>query len=93
MSAQPHQCALTWRARSPQGLQQSTAVIWSILTYMQEIYLSMVSWLLRHVCVIWAPMGWEIVSQEVCPLGLGVDSEGVLFGCALHPDVVLTAPS
>ena len=44
-------CALTWQARSPQGLQKSTAMILSILTSMQEIYLSMVSWLLRHVCV------------------------------------------
>ena len=39
------------------------------------------------------PMGWEIVAQEVCPLGLGVDSEGILFGRALHPGFVLTAPS
>ena len=69
-------CALTWQARSPQGLQKYTAMIWSILTSMQEIYLSMVSWLLRHVCVMChvGPMGWEIGAQEICPPVLGVYS-------------------
>lgn len=66
-ASHPNQCALTWQARSPQGLQQSTAMIWSILTSIQEIYLSMVSWLLRHVCVIWAPWVWKLWRRRSVP--------------------------
>ena len=66
-ASHPHQCALTWQARSPEGLQKSTAVIWPILTSMQEIYLSMVSWLLRHVCVIWAPWVGKLGRRRSVP--------------------------
>ena len=62
-----HQCAVTWQARSPQGLQKSTAMMWPILTSMQEIYLSMVSWLLRHVCVICAPWVGKLGHRRSAP--------------------------
>ena len=73
-----HQCAVTWQARSPQGLQKSTAMMWPILTSMQEIYLSMVSWQLRHVCVIW-PHGLGNCGAGGLPPGHGCRQWGGLM--------------